>query len=106
MKSKMLARWLRHRPDAIGLTLDKQGWADVAELLAKKATASISLTYEELMLLVIENDKQRFSLSDDGLRIRAAQGDSVAVDLKLPFRTPPPVLYHGTVRKSLIKIRK
>ena len=105
-KSRMLARWLRHRPDAIGLVLDKHGWAEVAELITKAAAAGISITSTELQQLVIENDKQRFSLSDDGLRIRAAQGHSVAVDLKLPVKTPPPVLYHGTVRKFLPGIRK
>lgn len=102
----MLARWLRHRPDAIALALDKHGWADIAELLAKAAAAGTPITNDELMQIVIENDKQRFSLSPDGLRIRAAQGHSVAVDLKLPFKTPPPVLYHGTVRKFLAAIRK
>lgn len=105
-KSKLLARWLRHRPDAIALVLDKSGWADIAELLAKAAAAGAPISSDELMQLVIENDKQRFTLSPDGLRIRAAQGHSVAVDLKLPFKTPPPVLYHGTVRKFLAGIRK
>ena len=105
-KSKLLARWLRHRPDAIGLTLDNQGWTGVAALLAKAAAAGASITHEELMQVVVENDKQRFSLSPDGLRIRAVQGHSIEVDLKLPVKTPPPVLYHGTVRKFLAAIRK
>lgn len=105
-KSKLLTRWLRHRPDAIGLTLDNQGWSDIAVLLAKAYAAGTQITHEELMLVVAENDKQRFSVSEDGLRIRAAQGHSVAVDLKLPFSKPPPVLYHGTVRKFLEAIRK
>jgi putative RNA 2'-phosphotransferase len=105
-KSKMLARWLRHRPDAIGLTLDANGWADVAELLAKAAAAGMPITPDELQRLVAENDKQRFSLSTDGLRIRAAQGHSVDVDLKLPVKKPPPVLYHGTTRKFIESIRR
>lgn len=105
-RSKMLSRWLRHRPDAIGITLDKQGWTDVAELLAKAAAADMPLTHDELIQIVVESDKQRFTLSEDGLRIRAAQGHSVAIDLKLPVKKPPPVLYHGTVRKFLTSIRK
>ena len=105
-KSKMLARWLRHRPDVIGLTVDKHGWTDVADLLLKAATAGISFTHDELVQLVVENDKQRFSLSPDGTRIRAAQGHSIQVVLKLSVKTPPPVLYHGTVEKFLALIRK
>lgn len=105
-KSKALARWLRHRPDAIGLTLDKNGWTDVCELLAKADKAGISLTTDELTQIVTHDDKQRFTLSPDGLRIRAAQGHSVAIDLTLPVKTPPPVLYHGTVNRFLQSIRK
>jgi putative RNA 2'-phosphotransferase len=105
-KSKLLARWLRHRPDAIGLTLDRHGWTDIAELLAKAAAAEMHITHDELVRVVVENDKQRFSLSPDGLRIRAAQGHSIEVDLKLPFTKPPPVLYHGTVRKFMAAISK
>lgn len=105
-KSKVLARWLRHRPDVIGLTVDKHGWTDVADLLAKAATAGIPFTHDELVMLVVENDKQRFSLSPDGTRIRARQGHSIQVNLKLSVKLPPPVLYHGTVRKFLAAIRK
>lgn len=105
-KSKALARWLRHRPDAIGIELDKYGWADVRELLAKAANAGISMTHEELTQLVANDEKQRYTLTSDGLRIRAAQGHSVAVDLKLPVKTPPPVLYHGTVSRFLPSICK
>lgn len=105
-KSKALARWLRHRPDAIGLTLDKNGWVDVRELLTKATKVGISLTPDELNQIVILDDKQRFTLSADGMRIRAAQGHSIAVDLKLPVRTPPPVLYHGTVSRFIPSISK
>lgn len=105
-KSKLLARWLRHRPDAIDLTLDRHGWTNIGDLLTKAAAAGTPITADELAQVVAENDKQRFSLSSDGLRVRAAQGHSVDVDLNLPFMTPPPVLYHGTVRKFLATIRK
>ncbi|ATD61914.1 RNA--NAD 2'-phosphotransferase [Janthinobacterium svalbardensis] len=105
-KSKLLSRWLRHRPDAIGLEIDKRGWVDVAELLVKSAGAGIALTQDELMQIVAESDKQRFSLSEDRMRIRAAQGHSVDVDLKLPVKTPPPVLFHGTVQTFMASIRR
>lgn len=105
-KSKLLSRWLRHRPDAIGLELDKSGWANVEELVLKAVEAGISLSHEEVRLIVKENDKQRFTLSADGRRIRAAQGHSISVELQLPIKTPPPLLYHGTVPKFLQSIQK
>lgn len=105
-KSKWLARVLRHRPDSIKLKLDKQGWTPIAELLEKAQLAGVSITHAELLEIAATNDKRRFSLSPDGLRIRAAQGHSLPVDLRLPSRTPPPVLYHGTVARFLDSILK
>ncbi|WP_246112460.1 RNA 2'-phosphotransferase [Allorhodopirellula solitaria] len=56
--------------------------------------------------VVATNDKKRFALSDDGLRIRASQGHSVSgVDLKLDEQTPPDTLYHGTVASFIESIR-
>ena len=105
-KSKSLARWLRHRPDAIKISLDKEGWTDIGELLLNANAAGVALTRQELEQIVEENDKQRFSISDDGLRIRAAQGHSVEVNLNLVVKLPPPVLYHGTISKFITSIKK
>jgi putative RNA 2'-phosphotransferase len=105
-KSKFLSYVLRHRPESIGITLDKQGWVDVSELLAKAASDGTQISLDELKRIVAENDKKRFVLNDDATRIRAAQGHSVEVDLKLPVKAPPPVLFHGTVGKFADAIRK
>ena len=86
--------------------LDAHGWVDVADLLSKAAVAGFAFTRDDLSRVVTENDKKRFTLSDDGLRIRAAQGHSVAVDVAAPVKKPPAVLYHGTVRKFVDSIRK
>ena len=56
--------------------------------------------------IVRTNDKQRFALSDDGSRIRANQGHSVKVELDLPPREPPELLYHGTATRFLDAIRR
>ncbi|MCF3932674.1 RNA 2'-phosphotransferase [Acuticoccus sp. M5D2P5] len=99
--SKFLSYVLRHAPETIGLKLDASGWADVAELLAKAKKAGKRLDLDTLRTVVAENDKQRFALSDDGRRIRAAQGHSVAVDLGHTASEPPPLLYHGTASRNL-----
>ena len=59
------------------------------------------LTREQLDEVVNKNDKKRFELSLDGLRVRASQGHSVDVDLGYEEKTPPDVLYHGTSTKFL-----
>ena len=104
--SKFLSLVLRHRPGAIGLTLDPQGWANVDELIARAAAKGQPLTRDLLGRLVAESDKRRFSFSDDGARIRANQGHSVAVDLALEPLEPPETLYHGTVERFLESIER
>ncbi|MBC7806526.1 MAG: RNA 2'-phosphotransferase [Akkermansiaceae bacterium] len=94
--SKYLALHLRHAPERIGLTLDSAGWCAVSDLLAACARNGVSITRAELDMVVAENDKQRFAFSEDGTRIRASQGHSIAVELELAPVSPPPVLYHGT----------
>jgi putative RNA 2'-phosphotransferase len=102
--SRKLSYVLRHNPDSLGLTLDEAGWVDVAALLAGLAADGAPITRTELNELVAGSDKQRFALDSGGDRIRAQQGHSVPVALGLPARTPPPVLYHGTVASFLSSI--
>lgn len=102
--SKFLSFVLRHKPDAIGLTLDPQGWSSIDALIAKAHAAGTPFDHDDLRRIVETSDKKRFSISDDGLRIRAAQGHSVAVELGLPCREPPPVLYHGTATRFVESI--
>jgi putative RNA 2'-phosphotransferase len=104
--SKLLSLVLRHEPQHIGITLDSAGWVAVDELLAAVNQAGIPLTRALLQRVVDENDKQRFRFSDDGLRIRASQGHSVEVELALPPKTPPELLYHGTATRFLDSIRQ
>jgi putative RNA 2'-phosphotransferase len=55
------------------------------------------ITLELLHEVVATNDKRRFALSDDGLRIRASQGRSVPdVNLELSPTTPPNESFHGS----------
>jgi putative RNA 2'-phosphotransferase len=103
--SRLLSFGLRHRPEKLGLHLDASGWADVDRVLEALAAQGERLSVEELEQLVATSDKQRFALSDDGSRIRANQGHSIAVDLGLVPREPPPRLYHGTVERFLDRIR-
>ena len=97
--SKFMSFVLRHQPQSIGLTLDAAGWADIDELLARAAAAGRAITRAQLDEVVATNDKRRFALSDDGLRVRASQGHSVDVDLGLEPLLPPPALFHGTATR-------
>jgi putative RNA 2'-phosphotransferase len=78
--SKFLSLVLRHQPEAIGLTLDENGWASVDELLRLANEKGTRIDRPLLEQIVADNDKKRFALSDDGQRIRATQLKS-----NLPF---------------------
>lgn len=103
--SRFLSLVLRHRPEKIGIELDSAGWVDVDKLL-KACASDRPITRTDLERVVAENDKQRFSISSDGRRIRANQGHSVDVELGLGPTTPPVELYHGTTYRFVDSILK
>jgi len=104
-KSKFLSLVLRHQPEKIGISLDEAGWVAAADLLDGCRRAGHAITMDQLREIVRTSDKQRFALSDDGLRIRANQGHSVDVELGYEPAAPPEVLYHGTADRFLESIR-
>ena len=103
--SKFLSFVLRHRPGAVGLTLDPQGWVEIDALLAALAAHGKVLSRVGLEQIVAESSKQRFAISADGSRIRANQGHSTEVDLGYAPAEPPELLFHGTMVSSLEAIR-
>jgi putative RNA 2'-phosphotransferase len=106
--SKSLSYWLRHRPEQIGIEIEKDGWTDVQTLLEKGQIPDkgIEFTLEDLKEVVANCDKQRFSFSEDFSKIKANQGHSIEVDIKFHEIVAPPILYHGTVGKFMDSIMK
>lgn len=104
--SKWLSWALRHDPQAAGIVFEEAGWTAVPALLDAAARAGHVLDRAQLGALVAASDKQRFALSPDGLLILANQGHSVPVELGLPAREPPAVLFHGTAERFLPDIRR
>ena len=98
--SKYLSKHLRHQPERLGLALAPGGWVEVDALLAACAKHNFPVSREELDEVVARNDKQRFSFDGGRRLIRANQGHSVEVDLRLERATPPAALYHGTGERS------
>ena len=96
--SKFISLILRHKPEAIGITLDEHGWANVDELIAG---ISKTHTFNRDMLeeIVRTDNKQRYSFNEDKTLIRANQGHSIPVDVELEEVVPPKYLYHGTGEK-------
>ena len=103
--SKLLSLILRHKPEAVGITLDPHGWADVDELVFKmNQTGRFALDKALLEEIVRTDNKQRYAFNEDHSRIRANQGHSIQVDVELEEKIPPEILYHGTGEKSVASI--
>lgn len=105
--SKFLSYVLRHEPQAIGLTLDHEGWADIATLIECAKGSGRTLDADVIQVVVANNDKKRFAISEDGLCIRAVQGHSTeCVSISFAEKTPPEVLYHGTATRFFESIMR
>ncbi len=104
--SNFLSLVLRHSPETIGLKLDEEGWADIEQLISSANAAGHELSRELLTAIVSTSDKQRFAISGNGTRIRANQGHSVQISLKLKPQMPPSKLFHGTATRFEAAIRK
>lgn len=103
--SRFLSYVLRHAPETIGLTLDREGWADMAALMEGAGKAGRNLDLVLIRAVVAGSDKKRFAISEDGQRIRAVQGHSTpTVALTFAERPPSAVLYHGTATRFVESI--
>jgi putative RNA 2'-phosphotransferase len=93
-KSRYLSKILRHDPGSADVVLDEKGWAKTNRIMDV-----LKINKEELETIVRENDKQRFELSNDKLKVRARQGHSIEVDVDLEDVTEGAknlTLFHGT----------
>ena len=96
---------LRHKPEAIGLVLQDNGWVGIDEFLQQAAKHGRGFTEEELREVVAQNNKQRFAIDEEQRLIRARQGHSTKVSLQFEERQPPEWLYHGTVAAAIDNIK-
>jgi putative RNA 2'-phosphotransferase len=104
--SKFLSLVLRHKPETIGLDLDKNGWAETHVLLEKLANNNHRIDLKTLKEVVANNDKKRFAFNADKTKIRASQGHSIKVKLGYTVVEPPEMLFHGTATRFLESIQK
>lgn len=103
---------LRHEPEAIGVTMDKQAWVSAEEFIEKFNKVyggKYYLNLPVLMELVRTDNKQRYGLKWEGdvLMLRCRQGHSIPwLEMDYRVEIPPEILYHGTVSAYLPSILK
>lgn len=99
--SRQISYLLRHNPE--DLEMDKQGWVWVDSLLKK-----LGITMQELEQIVETNDKKRFGFDERKEKIRAHQGHSDKLGLKIQFKEIqfPRNYFHGTASSNIESILK
>lgn len=102
--SRYISLILRHKPEVIGITLDKHGWADVEQLIQGVSKRNKSFNMDMLEEIVRIDNKGRYSFNEDKKLIRANQGHTINVDVELEEKTPPDALWHGTGEKYVSSI--
>ena len=110
---KFISLILRHKPEMIGIELDRNGWANVDELINGISRSGDvengkeeRINFEILEEIVRNNSKKRYEFNEDFTKIRACQGHSIDVDLEFKAVKPPKILYHGTADRFLEQIKK
>jgi putative RNA 2'-phosphotransferase len=99
--SRYLCFVLRHDPNIIRITLDKEGWTNIRELIDHSHIyGKRKFTYADILNVFATDEKQRYQISPNGLKIRCVQGHS-SVKREFEASTLPDVLFHGTSTKAI-----
>jgi len=105
--SKSLSYLLRHGAVKEKLNINSEGYVSIDDILKHQRLKSHKTSMEDLVRIVNDNDKKRFTIIED--MICANQGHSIATvsDDNLELLTPstiPDEIYHGTYKKKLPEI--
>lgn len=105
--SRLLISVLRHNPEVLGLTLDKAGYAPVADIIKGFKEIGVDVTKEDIEKMG-ENERYRFEGKYHS-KMRADYGNSTGLLLKDMYETdsePPEILYHGTTVEAISGIQE
>jgi len=103
--SKTLSYILRHHPESFDLKLAADGSVKTDQLLNSLKNKFEQISRGDLIELVKNDPKDRFSFLEGRERIRANYGHSIeGVDPDYEAIKPPELLYHGTTPRVKDKI--
>jgi len=103
--SKTVSYILRHHPESFNLKLAADASVRTEKLLAALQNKFKDITKADLIQLVKNDPKGRFSFLDNRKRIRANYGHSIeGVSPDYQAVKPPEILYHGTTPEVKDKI--
>lgn len=104
--SKTISYILRHHPEDFDLKLAADASVKTDEMLQALRKKFDNISKNDLIQLVQNDSKGRFSFLDDKKRIRASYGHSIdGVNPDYRAVKPPEILYHGSrpeVKKKIL----
>lgn len=103
--SKEVSYALRHAPWEYELEMDDEGWVSVQQLLdaLHKDNKWEKVSEEDICSMIAMSEKKRHEMEDG--KIRAFYGHSIPMRIKKEQKMPPDILYHGTARRFLSRIK-
>jgi putative RNA 2'-phosphotransferase len=104
--SKEISYILRHNPQGYGLTLNNEGWVDLAALIfsLRMQEQYKHLEASDIESIVFQPNKRRHEIHNG--RIRALYGHTLQEKIEKEPAQPPEILFHGTSKKSAENIMK
>lgn len=104
--SKEISYALRHAPWKYELEIDDKGWVDISQLIMSLNDSEDwqGLNEQDLYRMTESSDKKRHEISNG--KIRALYGHSIPQKILKEPKSPPKILYHGTVRRFIPAIKK
>ncbi|MDQ8051436.1 MAG: RNA 2'-phosphotransferase [Pedobacter sp.] len=100
--SKIISHALRHEAKTYNLSLDKQGWVLLSDLLCALKSKGIEADEKRIRKMIDQSNKKRHQILNG--KIRAYYGHSKEnIVFKNPS-DPPEFLYHGTLQNNLKSI--
>ena len=110
--SMSLSRLLRHEAIKDGVHISSDGWVSTSDTLIwlnNELKKGPKITIEDLKRIVNNDMKQRYSLNEIKGLIRANQGHSMNLNIKMipiTLENSPDYIVHGTYFRFLNKIKK
>lgn len=101
--SKLLALFLRHRPEEVGLQMDSYGFVPLEDILRVVQGRYAEVREEDIRKLIEGAPQQRFEIGERG--IRALYGHSFFVEMDGEPAQVPELLYMGCLRKEVQDFR-
>jgi putative RNA 2'-phosphotransferase len=102
--SKLLAFVLRHRPDAIGIELDPDGWTDMTRLVERiNASKRLDSSIDRALLdaVLAEDAGTRFALEGERVRARGGHTAPSVTHAKAEKVEAPDFLFAGVLRERV-----